>query len=185
MNFKSLSVTREGGSEVRDGLRIEKEPFLHVLVGSENRDRNFSRISLGEKIRGLYLDKESIEKGSFLKTHEKGTILIVEEAEETAPRVGLLVKAVCGYRGASTISANSTVLASGQVWDSPNGMLGMSEVVLAIAKPGDTFNVFRTGRLYGAPENVIVTVKDDLSFHVIAAEDKEVDEASSSGGEVL
>lgn len=185
MRFKSLSITREGDPAVKEGFALTKEPFLHVMVGAPNRDRNFYRTTLGKNLIPEYGAKEEILKGSFFKT-EKGTILIIEEQPDPAPRIGLLLHAVSGFRGVSLVETDAQVLGHGQIWDSPIGSKGVSDVVLVIANPGDVFRITRTGRLYGAPEDLTVTVNDDFSFKVLASEDKEKEDAKeASEGEVL
>jgi hypothetical protein len=185
MRFMSVEITREGKPVTKEGFALTKEPFLHVMVGAENRDRKFFRATLEKKLTDEYAGKDEILKGSFFRT-ENGTLLIIEEQPEPAPRIGLLLHAVSGFRGMSLIEAESQALGHGQIWDSPIGSKGISDVVLMIAYPGDVFRITRNGRLYGAPEDLTVTVNDDFSFKVLASEDKEKEEESEvSEGEVL
>lgn len=188
MRFMSVDITREGKPVTKEGFALTKEPFLHVMVGAENRDRNFNRVTLGKNLTGEYTGKDEILKGSFFKT-EKGTVLIIEEQPDPVPRVGLLLHAVSGFRGISLIetgAVGSQALGRGQIWDSPIGSKGISDVMLIIAYPGDVFQIMRNGRLYGAPEDLTVTVNEDFSFKVLASEDKEKEEQSEvNEGEVL
>lgn len=186
MRFMSLSVTREGNPVIKEGFALTKEPFLHVMIGEENRDRSFYRATLEKNLSEEYAGKDEILKGSFFKTAEKGTVLIIKEQPDPVPRVGLLIHAASGFRGMSVIETESQGIGRGQIWDSPIGSKGISDVVLVIAHPGDIFRITRTGRLYGAPEDLTVIVNEDFSFRVVASDDKEKeDEKEVNEGEVL
>jgi hypothetical protein len=185
MEFQSLALTRGGDLEKEQGFPIEWEPFPSILVGKLNRDRQFARIPIGyryvEELRG----QRFIMKGSFLRTREKGTLLVVEEQPDPQVRVGILLYAQPGFRGGSRIDIEKT-LAKGQVWDSPIGNLGVGDACLAIVQPGDQIKVFRSGRLYGAHEEYTISVDPSLDFHVMAKEESDLErEATEVRGEVL
>ena len=199
MRFTSLSIMREGNPVVTEGFVLTKEPFLHVRVGLENRDGKVDRVSLRKDLFSEYSAKEDIQKGSFLKT-ENGTLLIIDEQADPYPRVGVLLYAQPGFRGASEIRIEKdSILSRGQIWDSPDGSIGTGDVVLTMMKPGDKIEIFRTGRpamnlpwrkhregLYGASPAIVVTLDNDLKFHAMSKEEAEKENDRQVGkGEVL
>lgn len=187
MKFQSLTLTREGGLEKADGFLLEKEPFLSVLVGHPNRAELYKRVGIGpNSFSDMLHNQERVMSGSFLKTSEKRTLLIVEEKPESRPRLGVLLYAQPGFRGTSMIHVRQ-YLAKGQIWDSPTGALGVGGVCLAIVQPGDVISVVRTGRLYGAHEEYIIRVDSSLNFHAMTTEEMNLEKEATSEvkGEVL
>jgi len=200
MRFISVHLTREGNSEVREGFPIHKEPYLHILVGAPNREQKFERIPIGKKLVEEYSAKEEILKGSFLRTRDRETLVIIEEQPETEARAGVILYADPGFRGISLIESPEQVLASGEIWESPpikkrpppgtfteSPAYGVGHVVLAIACPGIQFKVTRTGRLYGAPEEVTLVFGDDFKVKALTVKDQEKERESEEigNGQVL
>ena len=185
MKFQSLTLTREGGLECTDGFTLEKEPFLSVPVGHPNRGNMFRRVGIGWRLLEELQSQEKVMKGSFMKTHEKRTLLVIEEKEESRPRAGILLYARPGFRGTSMIDIRQ-YLAKGQIWESPTGALGVGDVCLAIVQPGDLISVVRTGRLYGAAEEYVIGVDSSLNFHAMTKDESDlVKEATQVRGEIL
>jgi hypothetical protein len=185
MKFQSLTLKREGDLEKADGFLLEKEPFLSVLVGHPNRGDMYKRVGIGWKRTEELQSQERVMSGSFMKTHEKRTLLVIEEHLDYRPRVGMLLYAEPGFRGTSMISIRQ-YLAKGQIWDSPTGALGVGGVCLAIVQPGDVISVVRTGRLYGAHEEYFIRMDSSLNFHAMTTDEMNLEkEASEVKGEVL
>lgn len=185
MKFQSLTLTREGGLECTAGFPLEKEPFLSVPVGHHNRGNMFKRVGIGWRLLEDLKNQERVMKGSFMKTHEKRTLLVIEEKEELHPRAGILLYAQPGFRGTSMVDIHP-YLAKGQIWGSPTGALGVGDVCLAIVQPGDRISVVRTGRLYGAAEEYVIAVDSSLNFHAMTRDESDLEkEAAVNKGEIL
>ncbi len=166
MQLTSLVVTRDGGIKEERGFPFERTPLPHVPVGIPNRGKTGRRLAIGKhfisEIRG-----ERIEQGSFKLIENDVTLLVEPQESEANGRIAVLLKAESGFRGTSEIDVEDekkTVILRGEVWDSENGTLGVNEVALMIVRPGDQITINRTGRLYGAPEKIVVSVDNDYAF---------------------
>jgi len=188
MRLVTLEVERGGATHKEYGFPIVWEPYAHVKVGLPNRAGLNRRLPLGIDYAPMLAGQKRIERGSFLRT-QKGTLLLIEEQPETRPRIGLLLYGQPGHRGESHIDGVQDILLRGQIWDSPNGTLGIGEVVLAIAKPGDRFRIHRTGNVYDHAEEMYIKVGSDLMLSTFSKEEldeaKEISEVESEHQEVL
>lgn len=186
MRLVTFEVERGGTTHKEYGFPIVWEPYAHVKVGHPNRMGLHRRLGLGIDFARSLAGQKVVERGSFMRT-TKGTLLLIEEHPDPKPRIGLLLYAHPGTRGESQIEVDD-VLLRGQIWSSPKGNLGIGEVVLMIAYPGNRFRIHRTGNLWEAPEYIWVQIGDDLMIHTFSQEEadeaKEITEAEKSN-EVL
>ena len=87
---------------------------------------------------------------------EKGNIVLLPSENKNTTVV--ILYGECGYRGSSNLSGTFKPILRGAYYHSPNGRLGISDLVLAQIKNGDIIQLKRTGRLYGEPANVTFKV---------------------------
>lgn len=132
-----------------------------------------------------------IERASLIRTKEKGTLLLVKETRPD-DRALVIVGIYGGYRGFSIHDILTPDLVT-QVeglkgWEAEGdaGRMGTSVHVGYIFKPGGRVNVHRRGRLYGAPQDLVVTY-DGEEVYVRSKEDLTAEDAGmcSTDGEEL
>lgn len=168
--------TYDVGTEVREGIAVNLEPYPHIVLG-EGGHKRATWIALGKRdaksiiVRTPILeDRWDSESGKYekkdtgrtlnqvkdvsviaLKDAEgkpNGKYLIVSPHNGGDNRVLVLWRVSSGYRGGASISAGEgvTVIASDSSWHSGRGNLGETAEMLAILKPGQELRASRSGR---------------------------------------
>jgi hypothetical protein len=144
--------------DVTEAIRIERTPYPHIGVGEEGRGRVYTRVPVGSLFADS-LEKDLITRASVIQSR-KGTLLVVEERDPNDRRALVLVDVPAGYRGGTLWenfpSEGVKVLAEGFRAQGQAGRMGGHVVRLLILEPGATFQVTRTGRLYGAPATLVI-----------------------------
>jgi len=136
----------------------------------QRTDKGFGYITLGSESHGRYSFKLWVNN-RLIKKDEDGNEFVefpVKDAQVVKTEKGSLVlrpaKGVntfevgrhCGYRGSSTfevVEPEPLMEARFEIWDSPQGSLGISEYgLVSVASDYVKVKETATGRLYGKPD---------------------------------